>query len=414
MILSNASPTVLMPRKLPKQLDARTRVFGDEIFSMKSLEYTSREGMILSNILLSQFTDIIKTSNKQIDYDIYTTVAQPIPLANPEVPSVIKLDDRTINHHTCAKVILGWLKVSGFYSIGRHYRELGDSAKNVVLTRRCLLTPISFLVAGGGSSDYEGHEIAIFWEYNHREGRYNFYIVDNLSIDSYAYPSSRNVFKEAIIHCVSSSLHNAGFPPSPEFVDIIDIHNRSVMMAEGDLFKVEGYKGINYLCTSAARRAALYAASIVNLRDNEVWNEQDSTEAFFGHFNHFIHQMHRMINWCMHSPAVWPKSKTDAHNTILPPPPFVTKRGMNMLEHILNREEATGRDVTAELVVKLEPSLSYLLLKPIDREGFPAARGGEPQPYYFRLDGAEAFSPEQPLSEHLKETCRVSRFFKTY
>jgi len=410
-----------MPRKGPKVLDARERVFGSELFSMKNMEYTSREGMVLSNILMSRFVDIIKLRGNVIDYEIYTTVAQPIALANPETPCVVPLNPDSINFHTCTKVILGWLKKSGFYTAGAVHAALTPPHK-VVVTRRCLLTPISFLVAGAGN-EYEGHEIAIFWEFNHRQGKYHFYIVDNLTIQSYAYASSRNVFKDAILHCITPSFQQMGIPLSREHFEIHEIHNQSVMFSEDELFQVDGYECINYLCTSAARRSALYGARVVDFRDNALWNEQDSAEAFFKHFNQFIHQMHRMLNWCMYSKHVWPKSKTDPHNTILPPEPFMISPGLTVLEYILDKEKVfpAREDITEDLVVKLEPSLSYLNLRLVSHTS-PAEivdmLHGQPstlQRFYFHLEGEEAFSTVPPSDFDLRGgggTCHVSSAFK--
>lgn len=394
---------VLIPKKDKVKYEARQKVYskhmrGPEIFNLEKIQYTNPFGMVLMNIFLSRFVDVIK--KKQIDYDIYTTVVQPIRFL--DFPEMIyhfnDLDFVLYDVLVCESVILGWLKKSGFYDLDKAF----SSPK--ILTRRCLLLPILFKTSTG---KMEGHEISVMWEYNHLKDTYAFYVIDNLPIESYS-SSCRNSFNISIRNCVKDALRPLGI--SPDKINIKDILNSSEMVH--DMFSVEGYDGVNYLCTSAARRAALYGARIINIENTDLWNEKDSHEHFALHYNLFIHHMHRMLNWCNGDPAVWPTGKDQPHNTIDAPDPYVLLNDgigsvLNYMLTLEHENRVPPGEIPEKLIVKLDPNNSYLKLTNVLHPDSP------PVKYYFHLGGDTVFSTTQQ-SEDVQETCRVQSQFRCF
>ena len=403
--VDSSEVTILMPKKEKLKQDARNRVFSrikgqPEKYQLQRLQYTTPEGMVLMNILLSRFVDVIKI--KEIDYAIYTSVIQPIRfLNNTDISSRLPFDFERFDMLVCNSVILGWLKQSGLY-------DFDKTSSCKILTRRCLLIPIYFKVSTG---EMEAHEISIMWQYNHRMDTYAFYIVDNLPIEEY-FDRCRNFFNASILLCVEKAFHNLGLQPHE--INIKNILNTSEMV--DNMFSVEGYERVNYLCTSAARRAALYGARIIDIENTDQWNEKDSHEHFSLHYNFFIHQMHRMLNWLNADPVIWPRGKDEPHNTIDAPDPYVLYNDgvgsvMNYMFTLQYVDGVPPPQIPERLVVKLDPQNSYLKLTNLLNEGSP------PVKYYFHLNGGNVFSPieesriSESLAEDLRTQCTVSSQF---
>ena len=343
----------LNARRKPENYEARREVNGEEQFRLDNVEYSSLEGLVLSNIILSKL--IQRIQNPHINYNIYVQKGGFFVLGTYEhVEAYVKQ----------------WLSDSGF-----HDRKVQRNVERYV--RCCVL--VDFFFADRDPKP-QGHEISLFWQYCFDTQQSKFYIVDNLPLDEY-HQQRRFWFNTAIVMLTRCT-------------NVFDVMNKSVIFDERGLPGVEGYRSCNYLCTSAARRAAIYAATVEDLENGDVWSEEGSNEAFFGHYRNYTHYMHKMMNWLNESEIVWAQRQED-RVSILPADPFV------MIE-LFNEHLRWPRDGQ---FIRLQPNLAYIWVVHL-------ATGTRTKFWMTFDDSREVFVPEDVDAQgDLRSICHMQKQF---
>jgi len=173
---------------------------------------------------------------------------------------------------------------------------------------------------------HEGHEFLVYWQIRKDDSVTYFEcgIHDNQGIDSaaYDYSSGRNINIHDQIHLIMKRFCENYPTKLSKSMDFQFNRNRLPIIVIPDV-----NPPLQYTCTSAARRAAIYGSLLYNfhrsLGAEEVnhglhmtIDESLATErVFIKHLYGYIHQMNRMMEWIMKSKLIWPKEGQTGEET---------------------------------------------------------------------------------------------------
>jgi hypothetical protein len=289
----------------------------------------------------------------------YKTGTPQIP-ANPYLENSLQSLEKTIHE---------WIHQSKILQ-----PTIREQSRNDVITRTGLL--IHF--AENFTEQQEaGHEILLLATRNPNNTVY-FNIVDNLDRSDY----SDHVQNKSALNICENFIRSA--------LPAASSTQHSITLVKNDVPHVPEKK---YTCMSSARRAAIYAAIILDIMNTDVWLERDDSVIFNQHLQLYTYHISRMIDWFYSDDAFW---FTD--------PPFIIAPA-----ECFHSNDIGDFDLDQNMIVNLNPHVAYVIVYDMSnrREEEQAKR------YYFRSQGPTPFVQEEdPMLQ--KGTCRVSRKFESY